>query len=115
DSIGKKIKVVNEVAKAIGLKNVTTLNDRAEKAKPNNFDFAVSRAVAPLGTLWQWTKPLIKKGNKSDLSNGLICLKGGDLSMEISESDTRPSLWEIEDFFDEPHFKEKFVVWVGKK
>ncbi len=115
DSIGKKIKVVHEVAKAIGLKNITTLNARAETAKQNNFDFAVSRAVAPLSELWKWAKPLIRKGKNTDLANGLICLKGGDLSLEISQSDTRPSLWDIEDFFEEEHFKEKFVVWVGKK
>lgn len=115
DSIGKKIKVVHEVAKAIGLKNVKTLNARVETAKHNNFDFAVSRAVAPLADLWKWAKPLIRKGKTTDLANGLICLKGGDLSQEIAQSDTRPSLWEIENFFEEEHFKDKYVVWVGKK
>ncbi len=115
DSIGKKIKVVQGVADAIGLKNVQAIHSRVEDLAEKDFDFVVSRAVAPLKNLWQWAKPIIKKGKSTDLANGLICLKGGDLSQEIAESDTRPSLWEITDFFDEELLKDKYVVWVGKK
>lgn len=115
DSIGKKIKVVQEISDAIGLKNVTAIHSRVSDIPQKDFDFAVSRAVAPLKDLWEWAKPKIKKGKTTDLANGLICLKGGDLAQEISESGTRPSLWEITDFFHEDLFKDKYVVWVGKK
>ena len=63
DSIGKKIKVVQEVAAAIGLKNVTVVHSRVEEIKNKQFDFAVSRAVAPLGELWRWVNTFIKKGS----------------------------------------------------
>jgi len=115
DSIGKKIKVVNEIAQAIGLTNVTAIHSRVSDIPQKDFDFAVSRAVAPLKDLWEWAKPKVKKGKTTDLANGLICLKGGDLAQEISDSDTNPTLWEITDFFDEDLFEEKTVVWVGKK
>lgn len=115
DSIGKKIKVVQEIAAAIGLQNVKAIHARVDDIPDTNFDFAVSRAVAPLKDLWQWAKPKIKKGNTTDLPNGLICLKGGDLTEEIAQSGVNPSLWDIEDFFHEDLFKEKCVVWVPKK
>jgi 16S rRNA (guanine527-N7)-methyltransferase len=114
DSIGKKLKVVQGVADAIGLKNVKILHSRVEDIPQQEFDFAVSRAVAPLKELWQWAKPFIKKRKWTTLANGLICLKGGDLAQEISESMLRPSLWPVDDIFPEPHFKDKYVVWVGK-
>jgi len=115
DSIGKKIKVVNEVAGSLGLKNVKAIHSRVEDVIQKDFDFAVSRAVAPLKELWQWAKPKIKKGKSAELANGLLCLKGGDLSQEIYESDTRPSLWDIRQIFDEPDFEDKYIVWIGKK
>ncbi|RQO30663.1 16S rRNA (guanine(527)-N(7))-methyltransferase RsmG [Taibaiella sp. KBW10] len=115
DSIGKKIKVVQEVAAAIGLKNVTAVHSRIENIPEKDFDFVVSRAVAPLKTLWEWAKPIIKKDKSTELANGLICLKGGDLNQEIVDSDVRPSLWEMENIFPNEGFEEKFVVWVGKK
>ncbi len=86
DSIAKKLTVVREVTSAIGLHNVTTQHTRAEDIKNRKFDFALSRAVAPLKDLWQWSKPLLTKDNKQTISNGLICLKGGDLANEIAES-----------------------------
>ncbi|MGI8636229.1 MAG: 16S rRNA (guanine(527)-N(7))-methyltransferase RsmG, partial [Segetibacter sp.] len=76
DSIAKKLKVIDEVASAIGLTNITTQHTRAEEIKNRQFDFVVSRAVAPVKDLWRWSYPLIKKGNKQELANGLICLKG---------------------------------------
>ncbi len=115
DSIRKKLDVVNAVAEALELKNVKTHWGRAEDVKPKNqFDFAVSRAVAPLGDLWRWARPHIKVGKNSDLANGLICLKGGDLHQEISESGTRPGIWEIKKLFNEPYFESKFLVYVRK-
>ena len=115
DSINKKLKVVNEIATAIGLQNVTSQHTRAEDIKDRKFDVVVSRAVAPLKDLWWWSKPLIKKSNLSDkhLGKGLICLKGGDLAKEISESNCKPRIWEIEKIFDEPFFKEKFLLQVA--
>ncbi|MGI9192027.1 MAG: 16S rRNA (guanine(527)-N(7))-methyltransferase RsmG [Chitinophagaceae bacterium] len=117
DSIRKKLDVVNAVAEALELKNVKTHWGRAEDVQPKNqFDFVVSRAVAPLGELWRWARPHIKVGkhNDCDLANGLICLKGGDLHQEISESGTRPSVWEIQQLFNESYFENKFVVYVRK-
>lgn len=110
DSINKKLKVVNEVVATIGLQNVTTQHCRAEEIKNRKFDVVVSRAVAPLKDLWWWSKPLLKKGSKP---SGLICLKGGDLAREIFESNCKPRIWEIEKIFEEPFFKEKFLLQVA--
>lgn len=114
DSIGKKLKVVQGVAEGIGLKNVRVVHSRMEELPQQEFDFAVSRAVAPLKDLWRWCRPYIKKRKSAELANGLICLKGGDLAGEISESGLRPSLWPIDKLFPEPHFRDKYVVWAGK-
>lgn len=109
DSINKKLKVANEIATAIGLQNITTQHTRAEEIKNRKFDLVVSRAVAPLKDLWFWSKPLLKKGGSP---NGLICLKGGDLTTEIFESKCRPRVWEIEKIFPELFFKDKFLLHV---
>ncbi len=117
DSIGKKIKVVQEVATAIGLKNVTAIHSRAEEIKNRTFDYAVSRAVAPLSDLWRWINPLIRIGQKSDeLPNGLICLKGGDLKNEINDTGMKKSIqaWSVNNIFQEPAFEDKYVVYVPK-
>jgi uncharacterized protein involved in outer membrane biogenesis len=117
DRIGKKIKVVNEVAAAIQLKNVTTHHGRVETIQNKKFDFAVSRAVAPLGDLWQWIQGSLKTGHKSEeLPNGLICLKGGDLNEEINASGLAKIVqaWEVNKIFPEPAFDEKFVIYVPK-
>ena len=115
DSIGKKIKVVQEVANGVGLTNVTAVHSRVENLGGRSFDFAVSRAVAPLGELWSWIKPAIRKGRKSEeFANGLICLKGGDLKKEIANSGLRPHLFPVYDIFPEESFKEKFVVYVPR-
>ena len=121
DSIAKKLKVVEAIAHDIGLKNITTEHTRAEEIKGRKFDFAVSRAVAPLKDLLKWSKPLLKNsksypdssGNSKDmLAPGLICLKGGDLTKEISESATRPRVTEIFDLFPENYFKEKYILYI---
>jgi len=114
DSIGKKLKVVDAVVAAIDLKNVTTQHTRAEDIKNRKFDAVVSRAVAPLGDLWRWSKPLIRKKTNanSNTINGLICLKGGDLAQEISESRSRPRIIEIHDLFKEDFFKDKYLLHV---
>ncbi len=112
DSIGKKIKVVEGVAEALNLGNVTTAHSRAEEIKNRKFDLVVSRAVAPLKDLWQWSKPLIRKNADEDRPGGLICLKGGDLAQEISESGCRPKMVNIYKLFPEEFFQEKYVVAV---
>jgi 16S rRNA (guanine527-N7)-methyltransferase len=116
DSIKKKLTVVEEVVKGLGLKNVSTFWGRAEDYKQkNSFDFAVSRAVAPLGDLWRWAKPLIRRGQNGDFANGLICLKGGDLHKEISASDCKPMLWDVHDLFEEDVFIEKYILYVKRE
>ncbi|MEO5997033.1 MAG: 16S rRNA (guanine(527)-N(7))-methyltransferase RsmG [Chitinophagaceae bacterium] len=126
DSIGKKIKVVEEVVSALGLKNVTVQQTRVEDIKNRKFDFTVSRAVAPLKDLWNWSKPLLRKSAISNktLQNesnnlqenhtlpGLICLKGGDLKQEITESGTRVKMMEIYKIFPLDFFKDKYMVYV---
>jgi 16S rRNA (guanine527-N7)-methyltransferase len=111
DSIGKKLKVVDAIAQAIGLTNVSTRHIRAEEIKDRKFDLAVSRAVAPLKDLWTWARPLLKKPAPSAPS-GLICLKGGDLAAEISESGTRPRIIEVYELFPLDEFKEKYLLQV---
>ena len=115
DSIGKKLKVVEAVAEAAGIKNITTQHTRAEEIKGRKFHFAVSRAVAPLKDLWQWSAPLLRKGNAATLDNGLICLKGGDLHQEIFESNVKPRMIKIHDIFPEDYFNEKFIIHVTKQ
>lgn len=116
DSINKKLKVVTEIASAIGLHNITTQHSRAEEIKDRKFDAVVSRAVAPLKDLWQWSRPLLQKSkrasDKPDIPNGLICLKGGDLTREIFESGCKPMVWEIERLFSEEFFAGKFLLYV---
>ena len=111
DSIGKKLKVVEAVAEGLGLKNVTVQHTRVEDIKNRKFDLVVSRAVAPLKDLWRWSKPLIKKPAAAG-PTGLICLKGGDLAAEISESGVRPKMVPIYKLFPEEFFQEKYVVSV---
>lgn len=111
DSIGKKLKVVDAVAQAIGLTNVTTRHTRAEDIKDRKFDLAVSRAVAPLKELWTWAKPLVKKPAPGAPS-GLICLKGGDLAAEIAESGCRPRIMEVYEIFQLEEFREKYLLQV---
>ena len=115
DSINKKLKVVNEVTNAIKLTNVTTQHTRAEDIKDKKFDVAISRAVAPLKDLWYWSKSLLKKRpvDQPQKISGLICLKGGDFSKEISESGLMPKMWEINKIFEEEFFKEKYILYVN--
>ena len=124
DSIAKKLKIIDEVAANIGLKNISTQHTRAEEIKTKKFDFVVSRAVASLKDLWRWGKPLLKNsgftiedenGIKTVYPSGLICLKGGDLSQEIEESGTKPKLIEVSSLFDEEFFKEKYLLYLANR
>lgn len=113
DSIAKKIRVVNEITTSLELKNVTAVQKRVEEIKNQKFDFAVSRAVAPLKDLWRWSKPLLKKNKQNLHHSGLICLKGGDLGQEISESGLRPRMIEIEHLFPEDSFHQKYLLHIS--
>jgi len=117
DSIAKKLKVVDAVATEIGLKNLTTQHTRSEEIKNRKFDYAVSRAVAPLKELWKWGKPLLNNHSSVEGNEhvpGLICLKGGDLTQEIQESGSRPRQIEITQLFPLPFFQEKYLLYVPR-
>ena len=111
DSIGKKIKVAQEVSTAIELKNTSFLHDRIENEK-KQFDFVISRAVMPLQDLVQLCKKNIKKTQQNALPNGLICLKGGELEQEIRPFKKIASLYELTEFFDEDFFKLKRAIYI---
>lgn len=111
DSIGKKIKVVTEVAEALGLENLKAEHVRAEKLK-GPYDFIVSRAVAPAKQLYQWTHRLIAKKGRNDLDNGWILLKGGDLTEELTELRLPYHITPISDYFEDPFFETKQVVYI---
>ena len=113
DSIGKKIKVVQEVAKALNLTNVTAIHERAEKID-QQFDFIVSRAVAQMETFVRWNKGKIAKKQNHDLKNGILYLKGGDLSEELKLY-TSATIYNLPDFFEEDFFETKKVVHLGMK
>ncbi len=115
DSIAKKLKVVEAIAEGAGLKNITTHWGRAE-AYPQrlNFDFAISRAVAPLKDLWRWSQLVVKKTGHNEMANGLICLKGGDLHQEISESNCKPMVWGLQDIFETEFFDTKYLLYVKR-
>ena len=110
DSIGKKIKVVNEVSNAIGLTNVRTLHERAENIK-EIFDFVVSRAVTNMTDFKKWVKGKFNSTHNNTLNNGILYLKGGDLSDELrGMSHTKH---EIADLFEEDFFETKKMVYIG--
>lgn len=111
DSIGKKVRVANEVAQAIGLKNVTFRHCRAEEEK-QKFDFVVSRAVMPLADLLKIIRKNIMKENKNALPNGLICLKGGELEKEKGAVKGIVETTNLSDYFSEEYFETKKVVYV---
>lgn len=113
DSIGKKIKVVNEVVAGLGLENVKTTHGRVEDVK-DTYDFIVSRAVAQMETFVRWNKGKITKKQNHDLKNGILYLKGGDLSDELKLY-TSATVYNLADYFDEDFYETKKVVHLGMK
>ena len=111
DSIGKKIKVGQAVAEAIGLENVSFRHCRGEEEK-QLFDFVVSRAVMPLADLVKIVRKNIKKEQINALPNGLICLKGGELAHEILPFRNQAISMDLKDHFKEEFFETKKVVYV---
>ncbi len=112
DSIGKKIKVVEEVAKELGLDNVTARHQRAEKIK-NRFDFIISRAVTQMPRFLPWTKGKFKSDTKetTGLAKGILYLKGGDLTEEL-EGVKNYQIFNLKDYFAEVFFDTKKVLYI---
>ncbi len=113
DSIGKKIKVVKEVAAALDLKNVTAEAIRAEEVK-GEFDFIVSRAVTNMDEFVKWIRNKIAKKQQHDLKNGILYLKGGDLTEEL-QNFPNAKLFDLTDYFDDEFFETKKVVHIPLK
>lgn len=111
DSIGKKIKVVNAVADALGLKNVRGEQIRAEQIK-GQYDFIVSRAVTRLKEFYGWVHNKVKQKSVHELDNGMLYLKGGDLEEELNELRKPYALYNLSDYFKEEFFETKKVVYV---
>lgn len=111
DSIGKKVKVANEVATVIGLKNVKFSHARAEEIK-EQYNFVVTRAVMPMVDLMKVARKNISKEQHNAVPNGIIALKGGELMGEIASMKNISTVWELSDFFEEEYFKTKKVVHV---
>lgn len=111
DGTGKKIRVVNEVASAIGLENINAVHLRGEEEK-GKYDFVVSRAVMPLPDLMKIIKKNFLKEGKNSLPNGLICLKGGNVEGEMKPYRKIAEAMEISSWFKDDWFKEKFVIYV---
>ncbi len=113
DSIGKKIKVVDEVVQGLELQNVTAVNKRVEELD-QQFDFIVSRAVAAMPTFVHWVKGRIKKESTHQIRNGILYLKGGDLSEELKEYRTA-QIFNLTDYFTDDFFETKKVVYLPLK
>ncbi len=111
DSIGKKIKVVKEVSQALKLNNVKATHARAEDIQ-EKFDFVISRAVTQLKDFYPWVKNSFNKQSKNNLQNGILYLKGGDLTQEILESGLKVQQFPLNKYFDEDFFETKKVVYI---
>jgi 16S rRNA (guanine527-N7)-methyltransferase len=111
DSIGKKIKVVNEVSNELGLKNVKSSHERAENIN-EKYDFIVSRAVTSMPDFLNWTKNKFKNKNINSLKNGILYLKGGDLSEEMKSIKQEIKYFPLNEFFKEDFFETKKVVYL---
>ncbi len=112
DSIGKKIKVVNEIASALGLENIKAEQMRAELVE-GEFDFVVSRAVTRLLPFYGWVKGKININNYNKYKNGILYLKGGDLKEELKELGKKSRVFEISEYFEEEFFETKMVVHIA--
>jgi 16S rRNA (guanine527-N7)-methyltransferase len=111
DSIGKKIKVVQNVAESLGLKNVRAEQIRAEQVQ-GDFDFIVSRAVTDLSQFTQWVRGKVSDIQYHHLRNGILYLKGGDLAEELAPFKKKVRTWDISDFFEEAYFQTKKVIYL---
>ncbi|MBC8051733.1 MAG: 16S rRNA (guanine(527)-N(7))-methyltransferase RsmG [Sphingobacteriaceae bacterium] len=111
DSIGKKIKVVQEVSTAIGLQNLVSTHARAEQIN-DNFNFIISRAVTQLKDFYPWVRGKFAKKPLNKLPNGVLYLKGGDLTEELKDSKLKEVLlYPLSEYFEEDYFETKYVVY----
>ena len=113
DSRGKKIMVVKEIVRELGLKNVQAIHGRVEETKVK-CDFVVTRAVARMEKLFNWTRRHLKNKHLHPYPNGILALKGGDIAEEMKEVPGKP-YWEqvdIQEYFDEAEFEDKKVVYL---
>jgi len=113
DSIGKKIKVVKAISNELGLKNVKAEHGRAEKVK-DEFDFIVSRAVTNMDDFVKWTRKKVTKKQKHELKNGILYLKGGDLTEEL-QNFPKATIYDLTNYFKEDFFQTKKVVHLPLK
>ena len=111
DSIGKKIRVAQEVARAIGLTNVTFAHENVKEEK-RKFDFVVNRAVMNLEEMCRLVRKNISREQHNSVPNGLLCLKGGNLNEELHPFGKRAMTWDLKDYFEEDFFETKRVVYV---
>lgn len=111
DSIGKKIKVVQEVAAALGLSNVEAEQARAEQL-PDKYDFVVSRAVTDVKEFYGWVRTKFNKPYQHKLRNGILYLKGGDLTEELREVKVKYKLFPLSEYFEEEFFETKQVLYI---
>lgn len=111
DSIGKKIKVVNEISSAIGLNNLRAEHKRAEEVK-EKFEFIISRAVTEFPAFYKWVQNKVSKEQFNNLPNGILYLKGGDLTEELKDFKNRVVLYDLKDHFKEEFFETKKVVYL---
>ena len=114
DSIGKKIMVVEEVAKELKLTNVKATHTRAEQVK-DKYDFVISRAVTRMKPFYQWVEKNIRTEGFNDIPNGILYLKGGDLREELKEAKKQYTLYNLSDYFREEFFETKKVVHIPVK
>ncbi len=111
DSIGKKVRVATEVAKAIGLRNVRCTHENVKEER-GRYDFVISRAVMNAPELTRLVQNKISRVGNNALPNGIICLKGGDLSEELSNLNRWHELTDISDYFSEPYFETKKILYI---
>jgi len=113
DSIGKKLKVVEGISETLNINNVTSFHSRIE-AIEGQYDFIVSRAVTAMPTFVKWVKPKVSKKSKHDLKNGILYLKGGDLTEELRNY-PKATIFELNNYFEEDFFETKKVVHLPLK
>lgn len=114
DSIGKKIKVVKEIVERLGLTNVKACHQRAEDVN-GQFDFVVTRAVTRIANFLPWVKGKLLPNGEHELKNGILFLKGGDLTEETAESKKKIEIFPISNFFEEAFFETKVVAYTRVK
>ncbi len=111
DSIGKKIRVVQNISQSIELGNVTAEHNRVEKVR-GEYDFIVSRAVTAFPVFFNWIKTNIKPDSKNELENGILYLKGGNLEEELKNFKSKIKIFDIYNYFSEPFFETKKIIYL---